>query len=283
MPNGRSVACESWRNSGRLPITFESSRPKTPMETGFGYSTTWQAMAHRVAIGRDDAQTINMTSLDNLLTRNRAWATRIRQADPDFFYRLAHQQSPHYLWIGCSDSRVPSTQLVDLAPGEMFVHRNVANVVAHTDLNCLSVIQYAVEVLKVEHIIVCGHYGCGGVQAAIAKRELGLIDNWLGHVQDVIEKHKGVVERIEGEAERVRMVCELNVIEQVVNVCQTTIVRDAWLKGQEFRVEGLVYGLEDGLLRELGMSGHRQEEIEASYGEAVRNALERGLGMGNDE
>src|ERR1044072_1640444 len=163
-----------------------------------------------------------MRNLDNLLTRNRAWATRIRRADPDFFYRLARQQSPHYLWIGCSDSRVPSTQLVDLAPGEMFVNRNVANVVAPTALNCLSVMQYADEVLKVEQIIVCGHYGCGGVQAALAKSKLGLIDNWLRHVQDVIEKHTKALEGIAGEAERARRACELNVIEQVVNVCQTT-------------------------------------------------------------
>ena len=216
-----------------------------------------------------------MGSLDNLLTRNRVWATRIRRADPEFFFRLAHQQSPHYLWIGCSDSRVPSTQLVDLAPGEMFVHRNVANVVAHTDLNCLSVMQYAVEVLKVEHIIVCGHYGCGGVQAALAKRKLGLIDNWLRHVQDVIEKHKRVLEGIVGEAERVRRVCELNVIEQVVSVCRTTIVRDAWGRGQRLRVDGLIYGLEDGLLRELGICVSSQEEMEGSYEKAMRNVVER--------
>jgi len=207
--------------------------------------------------------------------RNRAWATRIRNADPEFFYRLAHQQSPHYLWIGCSDSRVPSTQLVDLSPGEMFVHRNVANVVAHTDLNCLSVMQYAVEVLKVEQIIVCGHYGCGGVQAALAKSKLGLIDNWLRHVQDVIEKHTKALEGIAGEAERARRACELNVIEQVVNVCQTTIVRDAWGRGQELTVDGLIYGLEDGLLDELGICVSSQGEMEASYKKAIRNAIER--------
>jgi len=216
-----------------------------------------------------------MRSLDKLLTRNRAWATRIRRADPEFFYRLAHQQSPHYVWIGCSDSRVPSTQLVDLAPGEMFVHRNVANVVAHTDLNCLSVLQYAVEVLKVEHVIVCGHYGCGGVEAALARSKLGLIDNWLRHVQDVIEKHRSVVEGIAGEPERVRMVCELNVIEQVVNVCQTTIVRDAWGRGQELTVDGLIYGLEDGLLGELGICVGSQEEMAARYEKAIRQAVER--------
>ena len=216
-----------------------------------------------------------MSGLDNLLTRNRAWATRITQADPEFFYRLAHQQSPHYLWIGCSDSRVPSTQLVDLAPGEMFVHRNVADVVAHTDLNCLSVIQYAVEVLKVEHIIVCGHYGCGGVQAALAKSKLGLIDNWLRHVQDVIQKHTGVLEGIVGEAERVRRVCELNVVEQVVNVCQTTMMRDAWGRGQKLTVDGLIYGLEDGLLRELGICVSSQAEVATGYENAMRQFIEK--------
>ena len=219
-------------------------------------------------------QTIGMSSLDNLLTRNRAWAKRIKRADPQFFNRLAHQQSPHYLWIGCSDSRVPSTQLVDLAPGEMFVHRNVANVVAHTDLNCLSVMQYAVEVLKVEHVIVCGHYGCGGVQATLAGSKFGLIDNWLRHVQDVIEKHESVLDGIVGEAERVRVVCELNVIEQVVNVCQTTLVRDAWGRGQELTVDGLIYGLEDGLLRELGIRVSSQEEMAASYENSMRKVID---------
>jgi carbonic anhydrase len=157
----------------------------------------------------------------------------------------------------------------------MFVHRNVANVVALTDLNCLSVMQYAVEVLKVEHIIVCGHYGCGGVQAALAKSKLGLIDSWLSHVQDVIEKHTSVLEGIVGEAERVRRACELNVIEQVVNVCQTTMVRDAWGRGEELTVDGLIYGLEDGLLRKLGICVSSEEEMAASYEKAMRNAVER--------
>jgi carbonic anhydrase len=216
-----------------------------------------------------------MRNLDNLLARNRAWATKIRSADPEFFYRLAHQQSPHYLWIGCSDSRVPSTQLVDLVPGEMFVHRNVANVVVHTDLNCLSVMQYGVEVLKVEHIIVCGHYGCGGVQAALAKSKLGLIDNWLRHVQDVIQKHIAILDEIVKEADRVRRVCELNVIEQVMNVCQTTVVQEAWERGQELAVEGLIYGLEDGLLRELGVCMSCQEEVWANYEKAISNVVGR--------
>jgi carbonic anhydrase len=216
-----------------------------------------------------------MKSLNDLLVRNSAWAAKIRDADPEFFYRLSHQQSPQYLWIGCSDSRVPSTQLVDLVPGEMFVHRNVANLVVHTDLNCLSVIQYAVEVLKVERIIVCGHYGCGGIQAALARNRLGLIDNWLRHVQDVIDRHAALLEEVGEEAERIRRLCELNVIEQVVNVCQTTIVQEAWEKGQELAVDGLIYGLEDGLLRELGICVRCQEEISANYDKAIKNVAGR--------
>jgi carbonic anhydrase len=216
-----------------------------------------------------------MMSLDNLLARNRAWATKIRKADPEFFYRLARQQSPQYLWIGCSDSRVPSTQLVDLAPGEMFVHRNVANIVAHTDLNCLSVMQYAVEVLKVQRVIVCGHYGCGGVQAALAKSKLGLINNWLRHLQDVIVKHAPLLDGIGDEEERVRRVCELNVIEQVVNVCQTTVVEEAWERGQELVVDGLIYGLEDGLLRELGIRVSCRSEVTPRYDIAVRDVVGR--------
>ncbi|MFP5261782.1 MAG: carbonate dehydratase [Blastocatellia bacterium] len=216
-----------------------------------------------------------MKSLDSLLERNRAWSTRIRKADPDFFARLARQQSPLYLWIGCSDSRVPSTQLVDLAPGEMFVHRNVANIVAHTDLNCLSVMQYAVEVLKVERIIVCGHYGCGGVQAALAKSKLGLIDNWLRHLQDVIEKHAAFLDGIVDVEEKVRRVCELNVIEQVANVCQTTVVREAWGRGQELAVDGLIYGLEDGLLRELGICVRSESELPSGYDIAIGNVVGR--------
>jgi len=215
-----------------------------------------------------------MENLDNLLARNRAWSTKIRKADPEYFQRLALQQSPHYLWIGCSDSRVPSTQLVDLAPGEMFVHRNVANIVVHTDLNCLSVMQYAVEVLKIQRIIVCGHYGCGGVQAALAKSKLGLIDNWLRHLQDVIEKHAALLDDI-GEKERFDRLCELNVIEQVVNVCRTTVVQEAWESGQELVVDGLIYGLEDGLLRELGIRMSCPSEVTSSYEIAIRNGVGR--------
>ena len=216
-----------------------------------------------------------MTGLDELLARNSAWATRIKTADPEYFYRLAHQQSPHYLWIGCSDSRVPSTQLLDLAPGEMFVHRNVANLVVNTDLNCLSVIQYAVEVLKVQRIIVCGHYGCGGVQAAYAKSKLGLIDNWLRHLRDVIEKHSARLDEIGDKEERVRRVCELNVVEQVVNVSQTAVVQEAWGRGQGLVVDGVIYGLDDGLLRELGICVSCQSEVSSRYEMAIRNAVGR--------
>ena len=217
-----------------------------------------------------------MKSLHHLLTRNREWAERIRTAEPEFFSRLSQQQSPNYLWIGCSDSRVPSTQLVGLMPGEMFVHRNVANVVVHTDLNCLSVMQYAIEVLRVRHIIVCGHYGCGGVHAVLANRKLGLIDNWLRHVQDVQEKHAALLDEIEDEAERKSRFCELNVIEQVVNVCQTTVVQEAWERSQQFSVHGLIYGLTDGLLHELGISVGSREELSAGYAAAIQ-AITRSL------
>ena len=174
--------------------------------------------------------------------------------DADFFRRLSEQQSPHYLWIGCSDSRVPANQIVGLMAGDMFVHRNVANVVVHTDLNCLSAIQFAVEVLRVEHIIVCGHYGCGGVLAALQNNKLGLIDNWLRHVQDVRAKHRSQIDSLSTEQQQHARLCELNVIEQVANVSQTTIVRDAWSSGQTLSVHGWIYDLNDGLLRDLGVS-----------------------------
>ncbi|HKA22541.1 MAG TPA: carbonate dehydratase [Blastocatellia bacterium] len=212
-----------------------------------------------------------MNSLTNLLDRNKAWAANIKKTDPEFFNRLAEHQSPEFLWIGCSDSRVPPTQLVALAPGEMFVHRNIANVVGHTDFNCLSVIQYAVEELKVEQIIICGHYGCGGVKAAVARKELGLISNWLGHVQRVIQKHATLLDKIDQESERVRRVCELNVIEQVLHVCENEAVQKAWAKGQELAVDGLIYELDDGLLRELGISVGSNEELAATYRRAIDN------------
>jgi carbonic anhydrase len=194
-----------------------------------------------------------MKTLKKLFESNRAWAEEIRAREPGFFSRLARQQKPEYLWIGCSDSRVPSTQLVSLSPGEMFVHRNVANLVVHTDLNCLSVMQYAVDALRVKHVIVCGHYGCGGVQAALEGARLGLIDNWLRHVQDVAEKHSALLARAATEDERLRLLCELNVREQVANVCRTTVVQEAWERGQELSVHGWIYALEDGLLRDLGL------------------------------
>jgi carbonic anhydrase len=195
-----------------------------------------------------------MQTLDHLFESNKAWAESIRRQDPEFFLNLSQQQSPTYLWIGCSDSRVPANQIVGLAPGELFVHRNVANLVVHTDLNCLSVMQFAVEILKVRHVIVCGHYGCSGVQAALRRDRLGLSDNWLRHLQDVREKHEKSLASVGGEVETSNRLCELNVIEQVANVCQTTIARDAWERGQELAVHGWIYGLQDGLLRDLNVT-----------------------------
>ena len=195
-----------------------------------------------------------MKDLHRLIDQNRAWAENIKASDPDFFQTLAKQQTPRFLWIGCADSRVPSTQLAGMKPGEMFVHRNVANLVVHTDFNCLSVMQYAVDVLKVEHIIVCGHDGCGGVKAAMSNLQFGLIDNWLRHVQDVVHEHEEELAKIEDENERLDRLCELNVIEQVRNVGRTTIVQSAWQRGQELVVHGWIYGLQDGLLRDLGVS-----------------------------
>jgi len=192
--------------------------------------------------------------LKQLFSNNRAWAAKMTREDPEFFSRLSTQQAPDYLWIGCADSRVPANEIVGLAPGELFVHRNVANVVVHADLNCLSVMQFAVEVLNVQHIIVCGHYGCGGVRAALRDDRLGLVDNWLRHVQDVRWKHLAELDLLGSEEERHRRLCELNVIEQVVNVSQTTVVRDAWTRGQALSVHGWIYDLHDGLLRDLDVS-----------------------------
>jgi len=202
-----------------------------------------------------------MKTLKKLFERNRAWAEEISAREPEFFRGLARQQKPEYLWIGCSDSRVPSTQLVSLSPGEMFVHRNVANLVVHTDLNCLSVMQYAVDALRVRHVIVCGHYGCGGVQAALGGARLGLIDNWLRHVQDVAEKYAPALAAAPDDEARLRLLCELNVREQVMNVCRTTVVQEAWERGQELSVHGWIYALEDGLLRDLGLCLTCQEDF----------------------
>jgi carbonic anhydrase len=195
-----------------------------------------------------------MSSLTQLFENNRAWAAEMIRQDADFFKRLLAQQTPHYLWIGCADSRVPANQIVGSIAGDMFVHRNVANVVVHTDLNCLSAIQFAVEVLKVQDIIVCGHYGCGGVLAALQNQKLGLIDNWLRHVQDVLAKHRAQIDSLPSEQQQHDRLCELNVIEQVNNVSQTTVVRDAFARNQSLSVHGWIYGLSDGLLRDLGVT-----------------------------
>jgi carbonic anhydrase len=210
-----------------------------------------------------------MGLLDRLFAQNRAWSEGIRARDPEFFLKLSRQQSPEYLWIGCSDSRVPANEIVNLLPGELFVHRNVANVVVHTDLNCLSVMQFAVDVLKVKHIIVCGHYGCTGVGAALRCERVGLADNWLRHVQDVAEKHQSCVHSARDDQMRTNLLCELNVIEQVGHVCQTTIVRDAWERGQPLAVHSWIYGLKDGLIRNLGMSISSREELQPQYRAAL--------------
>jgi carbonic anhydrase len=214
-----------------------------------------------------------MKDLKRLLDQNRAWAENIKASDPDFFPTLAKQQTPRYLWIGCSDSRVPATQLVGMVPGEMFVHRNVANVVDHTDFNCLSVMQYAVDVLKVDHIIVCGHHSCGGVKAAMDNLQLGLIDNWLRHVQDVLHEHEELLAKVSDENQRLDRLCELNVIEQVLNVGRTTIVQSAWQRGQELVVHGWIYGLENGLLRDLGVSIDNANDLADVYRSAISNAI----------
>jgi len=195
-----------------------------------------------------------MSGLDNLLTRNRAWATRITQADPEFFYRLAHQQSPHHLWIGCSDSRVPSTQLVDLAPGEMFVHRNVANLVAHDDINCMAVVEYAIDVLGVEHVIVCGHYRCGGVKAALVGDAAGLVDRWLAPLRQIARDQSAALEALPDEDARWARLCELNVMEQVKTLASSDIVRRAWTRREPLAVHGWIYDLADGLLRDLNVT-----------------------------
>jgi carbonic anhydrase len=212
----------------------------------------------------------NSQALEQLFANNRTWAESMVAKDANFFKRLVSQQAPEYLWIGCSDSRVPANEIVNLLPGELFVHRNVANVVVHTDLNCLSVIQFAIDLLKVKHILVVGHYGCSGVHAALIDKRVGLADNWLRHVKDVYQKH----ERYLGDAipspKRQDRLCELNVIEQVVNVCETTIVRDAWLRGQELTVHGWAYRLDTGLVNDLGMSSGSIEEMTERYSRSIK-------------
>jgi carbonic anhydrase len=204
-----------------------------------------------------------------LLENNLLWSERVRREDPDFFRRLSNQQKPRFLWIGCSDSRVPANQIIGVAPGEVFVHRNIANVVAHTDLNCLSVIQFAIDRLQVEHILVVGHYGCSGVHASLHGERVGLADNWLRHVGDVAQKHAAQLDAIDLDALRHARLCELNVIEQVVNVCQTTVVRDAWARGQTLSVHGWVYGLHDGRMRPLGVDAGSLSELSQQYPAAL--------------
>ena len=210
-----------------------------------------------------------MRTLSHLFESNKTWAAKIREQDPGFFLKLSQQQSPGYLWIGCSDSRVPANQIVGLLPGELFVHRNIANLVVHTDLNCLSVMQFAVDVLKVKHIIVCGHYGCSGVQAALRRARLGLSDNWLRHIEDVREKHQKRLANLGESSTACDLLCELNVIEQAINVCQTTIVRDAWERGQALTVHGWIYGLDDGHLHDLSMTIDSLDETVATYHAAI--------------
>ncbi len=210
-----------------------------------------------------------MEPLANLFSQNQRWAATITERDPDFFVKLSRQQTPQYLWIGCSDSRVPANEIIGLLPGEVFVHRNIANVVVHTDLNCLSVLQYAVDVLKVKHVMVVGHYGCSGVRAALRCDRVGLADNWLRHIQDVKSRHEACINSLNDFDNRNNRLCELNVIEQVSNVCQTTIVCDAWERGQELTVHGWIYGLKDGLLRDLHMTASSVPEADAAYRAAV--------------
>jgi carbonic anhydrase len=208
--------------------------------------------------------------LPQLFENNRAWAGRHRAEDPGFFEELAREQRPDYLWIGCADSRVPANEIVGLAPGELFVHRNVANVVVHTDLNCLSVLQFAVDVLRVPHVIVCGHYGCGGVKAAWERTPGGLVDNWLRHVEDVAHRHRDELDALEELGAQTDRLAELNVLEQAVNVCRTTIVQDAWRRGQSLAVHGWIYALSDGLLRDLGFAVAAPQEVEDVYRDALR-------------
>jgi carbonic anhydrase len=206
--------------------------------------------------------------LRHLLEKNREWAAKTALERPGFFTKLKAQQKPRYMWIGCSDSRVPANQITGLEPGEVFVHRNVANVLVHSDLNALSTIQYAVDMLQVSHVIVCGHYGCGGVQAAMDNARIGLADNWIRHIQDVRDRHKPLLESAP-VAERTNLLCELNVIEQVVNACHSTVVKDAWTRGHELMVHGWIYGINDGVIKDLHMSISSAAELEAAHTRAI--------------
>ncbi len=221
-----------------------------------------------------------MRQLNELLEKNEAWADSIKQEDPDFFKRLSSQQSPEYLWIGCADSRVPANQIVDLMPGELFVHRNVANVVVHTDFNCLSVLQFAVDVLKVKHVMVVGHYGCGGVRAALTNQSFGLISNWLRHVQDIRDKYADVLGQLSSENDKIDRLCELNVVEQVGHVCQNSIVREAWARGQPLSVHGWVYDIADGLLRDLGLHISSDEDRASVQASNIEELIQRPVRSG---
>jgi carbonic anhydrase len=214
-----------------------------------------------------------MTSIARLLDNNRAWAARVESQRPGFFRKLAGQQAPRYLWIGCADSRVPANEIVGMAPGELFVHRNVANLVLHNDFSCLSVLQYAIDVLGVEHVIVCGHYGCGGVHAAWEERQLGLVDNWLQPVRDVAHLYRDQLLALPGDVERRDRLCELNVLEQVSNIARTTIVQHAWQRGQPLAIHGVIYGVHDGVLRDLNYRVGSAEEAAARYDDAVRELI----------
>ena len=211
--------------------------------------------------------------MEDLFEKNRQWVNSIKAEDPGFFEKLSKQQNPEYLWIGCSDSRVPANQIIGMMPGEVFVHRNVANQVIHTDLNCLSVLQFAVDYLKVKHVMVVGHYGCGGVQAAVRNDKLGLIDNWLRHVQDAHSKHEDKVGKIGDPGVKVDKVCEINVVEQALNICQTTVVQDAWARGQDLTVHGWIYGLKDGLVRDLGLTVNNADDIFPTYEKAIEKLM----------
>ncbi len=215
-----------------------------------------------------------MSDIPGLFSKNRAWSENMRRQDPGFFERLARLQAPQYLWIGCADSRVPANEIMGLLPGEMFVHRNIANVVVHADLNALSVIQFAVDMLQVRHIMVVGHYGCGGVRATLDNLKIGLADNWLRHVQDVQLRHKPIIEAAAPEA-RVDLLCELNVIEQVVNVCRTTVVQDAWARGQQLKVHGWVYGLKDGIVNDLDLTVDQPTVLDEGYARCHENIRRR--------
>ena len=255
---------------GSSPTTGTSSAYRTHTETTVPPAVgAWcdSALASCCSVRQFPA--LQVRELSELFQNNKAWAARISRHDPEFFSRLSRQQSPGYLWIGCSDSRVPANEIVGLLPGELFVHRNIANLVVHTDLNCLSVMQFAVDVLKVRHIIVCGHYGCSGVQAALRKERLGLSDHWLRHLHDIGKKHAHILNRTPDDAATFDRLCELNVIEQVGHVCQSAITRDAWIRSQPLTVHGWIYDLRDGLLRDLNVTIGSHAEFPAAYDAAI--------------